>query len=263
MTRFLLILKRMKNYWINRAQRNQLLKRAINLYHLSKQVAVDYGVPQHAARILVLAPHPDDESIGCGGTLALLADSGIEVDAIFLTSGSPSGERKVADTREQEARNAAAVLGIRSLRFLRGRDGQLHFQLNFADMLRQVVRERRYDIVFCPWPYDAHSDHAATFAILAGTADIFDVAAEVWLYEVWSPLLANRFVAIDTVLNRKLTAIGCHASQVGDIDYCAKARALAEYRAISFYGRGIGHAEAFLVCDSATFRDLAQRVLGG
>src|SRR5204862_5930569 len=67
-------------------------------------------------RVLVISPHPDDESIGCGGTVRKHVEEGATVRAIFLTSGEKGGhgqgEQATADIREAEARAAATILGI-------------------------------------------------------------------------------------------------------------------------------------------------------
>src|SRR6185503_11112899 len=76
---------------------------------------------------LVISPHPDDESIGCGGTLRRRIVGGAAVDVIFLTSGERGGHGRDTDEtiriREQEAEAAAAILGVRSITFWREPDG--------------------------------------------------------------------------------------------------------------------------------------------
>src|SRR5262245_2853888 len=88
-----------------------------------------------AMQVLVLAPHPDDESLGCGGTLRQLTDSGVIVDVAFMTRGELGGRRGVvmppldrlvlATQRGQEAVQACGILGVRNIHFLSGRDGDL------------------------------------------------------------------------------------------------------------------------------------------
>src|SRR5437867_2151033 len=76
--------------------------------------------------ILVIAPHPDDESIGCGGTLRLHSARGERVLAVFLTSGELGLKRLPREeawrTRESEARDAAKILRLADLEFLRRSD---------------------------------------------------------------------------------------------------------------------------------------------
>src|SRR5260370_13112736 len=76
--------------------------------------------------VVVIAPHPDDEAIGCGGSICLQAERGNRVVVVFLTSGELGLKKRshaeVWKIREQEAESAAAVLGVAALSFLRRPD---------------------------------------------------------------------------------------------------------------------------------------------
>src|SRR5258705_375148 len=81
-------------------------------------------------RVIVLAAHPDDETAGCGGVMALLADRGAAIDVAIATSGEGTigadlDATEVAHRREEEARRACALLGARPPRFLSHPDGDL------------------------------------------------------------------------------------------------------------------------------------------
>ena len=96
---------------------------------LQGALALPGDSPVNMSRILVLSPHPDDEAIGCGGTLLRHVGQGDNVRVVFLTSGEKGGHgRSEADTlrvREQEAREAARILGVRQQEFWREPDGAL------------------------------------------------------------------------------------------------------------------------------------------
>jgi LmbE family N-acetylglucosaminyl deacetylase len=85
-----------------------------------------------AVRALVLSPHPDDESIGCGGTIGLMKAAGATVDVLFMTSGEaghpepPKAElaKALLEQRKKEAASACGVLGVDNIFFLGGRDGE-------------------------------------------------------------------------------------------------------------------------------------------
>lgn len=155
---------------MGRAQQQRLFGRLASILNEATKLVLTYGAPQNAKRVLVLSPHPDDESVGCGGTLAQLADGGSEIDVVFLTPGSPAGVRSIADVRQREAYDAGAILGIKDLIFLGGQDGKLYSQFALADKLRDMVQQNRYDTIFCPWPYEDHPDHAAAFRMLSRAA---------------------------------------------------------------------------------------------
>lgn len=219
-------------------------------------VRIDRGLPAGAERVLVLSPHPDDESIGCGGTLARLAREAAEIDVVLMTSGAAPGDTAMAAQREAEARRAARVLGLTTLHFLGGQDGELHLQHRLYRPIRELLEQNRYQVIFCPWPHDGHSDHTATFRILRRALASCRHSTECWLYEVWSPVLANRLVDIDATIDLKIEAIASHASQHRSMDYAENFRGLARYRSLSYFSREVCYAEAFFVCDGNRLRHL-------
>ena len=110
-------------------------------------------------RVLVIAPHPDDESCGVGGTLALHRKQGDPVTVVFLTdgdSGDPDGHYgdKIGERRRREAQHAAVVLGGLETRFLglpdghEVRDDDLRM---VAQMLDDIADSLKPDLVYVPW----------------------------------------------------------------------------------------------------------------
>lgn len=217
------------------------------------------GLPERAERVLVLAPHPDDESIGCGGTLKQLAKRGAVIDVVFMTDGAAPGDRAVAAQRQAEARAAARVLGLHDMHFLGGQDGGLRGQPELCAPLERSIERHDYQVLFCPWPHDAHADHQATFALLRDAmGGSRHAAMAIWLYEVWSPLPANRLVDIASSTPAKMQAIGCHKSQMAQKDYVKLARGMARKRARSSGAPRTPYAEAFYVCDVSALADIEQ-----
>lgn len=187
--------------------------------------------------VLVVAPHPDDEAIGCGGALALHADSGDHVQVVFLTSGElglrhlPSEE--AWRVREGEAEKAAAVLGISDVSFLRRPDWLLTDDLEAViSDLGRVVAHHQPDRVFVPHEHESHPDHQAAFAAMVSAAARCGLASTALLrYEVWTPLAEFDMVEdISEVMPRKLQAITCYASQLSGYDYLQAATGLSLYR---------------------------------
>ncbi|MCC7171569.1 MAG: PIG-L family deacetylase, partial [Planctomycetes bacterium] len=117
------------------------------------------SAPPARGRVLVLAPHPDDETIGPGGTVRLHVELGDEVHALFLTagtSGDPTGrEDKVAyaSRRQDEARAAARVLGIAAQEFWGFPD---NYRVNELDLgailprLKQAIEAFAPDVIYAP-----------------------------------------------------------------------------------------------------------------
>jgi LmbE family N-acetylglucosaminyl deacetylase len=218
-------------------------------------------------RVLVVAPHPDDETIGCGGTLATLAKRGTTIEVVVVTSGSASlgtglTRGELASQREAEANAACAVLGVNKPRFLRHIDGEVETRISaLTDSLQHVIDELEPDAIFAPWAMDAHPDHRAVAAAIA--ACTIAPATQVWGYEVWAPLPANRLVDITHAWERKTAALELHKSAFFGFDPSAFL-SLQRWRSV-FLLEGRGYAEAFLVLDAAAFAAFCRtaRAAGG
>jgi bacillithiol biosynthesis deacetylase BshB1 len=115
-------------------------------------------------QILVVGPHPDDQELGMGGTIALLAERGHDVLLLDMTSGEPTPHGDPV-TRAAEAKRAAGILGVRRV----GIDLPNRFVEHSIDArhrVASVIREHRAEIVFTPYFEDAHPDHVATTRIV-------------------------------------------------------------------------------------------------
>jgi LmbE family N-acetylglucosaminyl deacetylase len=200
--------------------------------------------------VLVVAPHPDDECLGCGGTLAALADDGGVVLAVFLTSGElglPGMDAAEARTvREREAEAAAAVLGLARTVFLREPDWGLADRLDpVTKSIVALVEQEGVEQVYVPHALDEHPDHAAAFcAVRRAVHAIGDPAPAVHTYEVWSPLPRwSRAEDVTAVMPRKLEALREHRSQLGYYDYATAVEGLNRYRGA--LTTRTGYAEVF------------------
>ncbi|MBV9357335.1 MAG: PIG-L family deacetylase [Chloroflexi bacterium] len=186
---------------------------------------------------LIVAPHPDDESLGCGGALALLARWRQPVKVVFVTDGAASHPNsleyaapRLGDLRESEARQALASLGVGgdAAVFLRAPDGRLD-ELSAAESAR--VRQRccsevdafQPHVVITPWRREAHPDHRAATALVRGVLRRVRSRARLLEYPVWAweqgdhPRLGE-FPAwrldISAVVRAKAAAIASHRSQL-------------------------------------------------
>jgi N-acetylglucosamine malate deacetylase 1 len=205
-------------------------------------------------RPVVVAPHPDDEVIGAGGALLAHLAHGDHPAVVEVTSGErtagllhlPPAER--APVREAEARAACASLGLApaDVVFARLPDGRVGEDPGHAAALAQLLGELGPDLVYAPWPVDAHRDHAATTRLLAGILSGLGTVASVALYEVWSPLSPTHLVDITDHLEAKLDALDHYASALQSVDYRHTARGLAAYRSAQGL-HGEGYSEAFCV----------------
>src|SRR3954464_13301428 len=141
--------------------------------------------------VLVVAPHPDDESIGCGGTLAAHVARGDRVAVVFLTSGELGIKlppQEVWRIREGEAQEAAKVLGISAVSFLRYPDWFLGEHAGAAsDTLRSILHAEQPQLIYAPHALEWHPDHKAAWSVVISALDGVDLERpEIRAYEVWT-----------------------------------------------------------------------------
>jgi LmbE family N-acetylglucosaminyl deacetylase len=187
--------------------------------------------------VLIIAPHPDDEAIGCGGTICHHVQQGDAVSAVFLTSGELGLKQLSRETawkiREREAQRSTQVLGIHAVTFLRQPDWMLGDHLPAAaSALRAVLEERRPALIYLPHPDDAHPDHQACLPLVKRALKRTALGpVELRGYEVWTPMANyDRAQDISAFMARKLRALRCHRSQLAEFDYVHAVRGLNSYR---------------------------------
>lgn len=228
------------------------------------------GVPT-LGRVLVLVAHPDDEAIGCAGTIAVLADRGTEVRILALTDGEATigavtDPAETGRRRRAELERSAAILGAAATSAAL-RDG--HLQDDPAAVERAIgsaIDAWHPDVVLAPWLGDGHPDHRAVAGALARVLRTRPVGApdgvhEVWGYETWSAVPANRIVPISDVIERKEAALAAHETAALAFDISA-GLGLSRWRSMHG-GQGTGWAEAFLAADVATYLRVHDAVTAG
>jgi LmbE family N-acetylglucosaminyl deacetylase len=227
--------------------------------------------PPGAVSIMAIAAHPDDIESGCGGTLARAVDAGATVRLLLVTSGdkgsaNPDTDPAVlATTREAEAREAARVLGLADIAFLRYLDGEVDNTRELRGDLVAWIRAWRPDTLFTfdpdhalP-PYISHRDHRA---VGRATLDaVYPLARDplafpehraqgltphkvrsVWLF---ASAVATQYVDIGKTLEQKIAARLEHESQTAD-----REALMAAWRKRAFEigePAGLTAAEAFTV----------------
>ncbi len=187
--------------------------------------------------VLVIAPHPDDEVIGCGGAIRLRVERGERVSVVFLTSGELGLKRlpreRAWKVRETEARKSSKILGLAKLHFLRQPDWLLGDHASAtATALKPLLEQERPALIYLPHPNDGHPDHQASLPILrAALKRCRGLKPELLGYEIWTPL-ATHDIAVDIspVMPRKLRALRAHRSQLGEFDYVKAVTGLNQFR---------------------------------
>jgi len=211
-------------------------------------------------RVIVLAPHADDEVFGCGGFMALAVGRSCDVRVVFMTDGSKgydaaeaggdraSFEAALVARRKAEASRAGALLGLGEPVFLDLADGAAGDSPGAAEKLAEVLGDLSPELVLLPYFADGHPDHWATVKHFVNAAQRARLPSSLpcWGYEVWTPLVANGFVDITAAMPLKQAAMAVYESQIGTTNYPRAISGLNAYRAL---GAGLtsGCAEAFHV----------------
>jgi LmbE family N-acetylglucosaminyl deacetylase len=228
------------------------LRRKLRAWLVSPPPAED-GWRHAGGHVMVIAPHPDDEVIGCGGTVCRHIAAGEAVSVIYLTRGelsrgypwlSPSEKQ---DKRQQEALDSCAILGVRDTLFLDGADGNLCDPSVMRELTKKVaaaIDARRPKVIYVPHSEDNHPDHIAAYRMIVEMARTMSPRPTVFQYELWSPLQADFAVDISKQMSAKIKAIKCHQLALDAFNYVPTMIGLGAYRSGTLLQRK-GYAEAF------------------
>ncbi len=182
-----------------------------------------------AASALVIAPHFDDDVLGCGGLIAKLAAEGAAICVLFLTDGSGGVEaidnrKAYAERRHAEAREGLEILGVTDIEFADLLDGSLTTHIDeAAEAIRKTLIDRRPELLLTISPLEISPDHRATFAAvhkvlspLRGGTDLDEAVAntEILLYEANHPAFPDVLVDVSDQIDLIRQAIEAHESQL-------------------------------------------------
>ena len=181
-------------------------------------------------KILVVAPHPDDETLGVGGTIAKLASEGNEVHVLIISGHLPPlYNREEYEITVNEARQALDILGVFNSKFLEIpttmiSDVPLH-ELNKS--ILEVVSDVKPHMVFCPFP-DRHIDHRLVFDSLMVATRPIGVGKKIEIVAAYETLsethwnvphiepnfIPNWIIDITENIEKKLKALSCYKTQI-------------------------------------------------
>jgi LmbE family N-acetylglucosaminyl deacetylase len=188
--------------------------------------------------VLVLAPHPDDECLGCGGALILHRRQGDRVRVVFVTDGMGGdalGYYAALDyrgLRRDEARRAAAVLGVDDLVFWDYPDGKLAEARDLTDRLGALLEAYRPDIIYRPSTLEIHPDHWALGVGIEEVLGRYDSGSRDFCYEIWATVQPSHVIDISAVWEQKKKAVEQYESQLRYNDYHHMVAGLNAYRTI-------------------------------
>lgn len=226
------------------------------------------------ARVLAIYAHPDDADVSCGGTLARWAAAGAEVVSVVVTSGDKGTSdpgvvpEALVARRVLELSAAAGALGLSGQHLLGHPDGDIEADRALRAELVALVRALRPEVVVCPDPeavlfgqdYVNHRDHRvvgwATLDAVAPAAALplyfpeAGAAHQVDTMYLSGTLSPDVWVDISDTVDQKVSAVLCHASQVGAAGDGGEASAwlgdaVRQRAAEAGRAAGVAFAEAF------------------
>lgn len=222
---------------------------------VSQEIAL---IPQHpspppnATRVLVIAPHPDDEILGCGGTLYQLAKQGALIKVVIATNGALGGttfDGSLVKQREQESILAAQTIGLPEPIFWGLPDRSLRFNETLIEQITDCLLAHQADAVFSPALTENHPDHqAVALATQEACRRLIyknSLSPTIFFYEVSNPLTPNMLIDISNAAEVKLQAVRCFKSQLKMQPYDEQIIGLNRFRSFTL-GSQSQYAEAFL-----------------
>lgn len=210
---------------------------------------IRYGFPRgNGKKVLILTPHADDETIGCGGTISYLQKRGYGVVVLLFT---------LPDYSQEENAEYCIRLGefTKSMEYLYCSneimhnipDGELSSYKDGArERLEEVICRLNPSIIFTPYVMDFHADHKCVSKLLSDVVKGRDLY--IAMYEVWVPILhPNYYIDISEFWEKKQEALLVYTSQIEQYSILSKAEHLNQLRAQLSMRRNVKYIEAFKV----------------
>ncbi|OUN58410.1 PIG-L family deacetylase [Alistipes sp. An66] len=156
---------------------------------------------QSWSRVLIVAPHPDDEALGCSGLIQRLLREGKQVDIVILSGGGKSHagcchieESLLVDSRRNLSRKATGLLGLplKNLHFLNYPDGSISYDCPETGQLKNLIEGLQPDVIFVPYRDEGWSDHLAARDIVRkfigndSKIELYEYCVWFWFYNVWN-----------------------------------------------------------------------------
>lgn len=215
--------------------------------------------------MLVVAPHQDDEVIGCGGAMALQRRKGRSTKVVVLQDGADEhgqvsmSRDALRERRNEESRAAARVINAEEPIFLGKRDLRADVE-SIVATLRGVIESRQVDAVFTPFVLDGHPDHRACNMILARALKDVRRHIRVLQYEVWANCIPNVVVIIDDVMEQKVNMLSCFQFANGAIDYAHATKGLNMFHSRLLPAGKARYVEAFFETPREEYLEIVEAV---
>lgn len=217
-------------------------------------------------KFLILAPHQDDEIIGCGGTMIKNAAEGKWIQTVYLTDGAyqsgPYSRSEMVSVRRDEAIRVAKEIGAREPLFLDcPANPTFSIREDKKKMLAKWINEFEPDSIWIPFVFDHHPDHRRANVLLAQVLkESYQRDANIYSYETWSMLPANVLVDITDWMDKKRRTLSMFKSQTAGFDYVHCTTGTNSHR--SWMVNGSGYYEAFFRLPGSQYISLIDQING-
>ncbi len=180
--------------------------------------------------ILIIATHPDDEILGCGGVAALHAQKGDKVCSVVVCEGESHRYKNMDVGQQEHAEQAADILGVTEVRMLGLPDQRLD-QLSLVEVItpiESIVREIRPGTIYCQYGGDINQDHKIVFdATLIATRPVEEYIETIYAYDTASStewayprtFIPDTWIDISSVIEKKMDAMKCYQTELNEFPH--------------------------------------------
>lgn len=221
-------------------------------------------IPYHSShltgkRVLVFAPHPDDETLACGGSLCLHATAGDDIQVVILTNGVAGDSEGKAERdayialRAEETIKACKILGITKVVFLHFEDRALSGAHHALSHIISIIDQFQPELIYAPSAVDFHPDHRAAHFLICSAVKSCHHDFDIAFFEVNQLLNPNCIVDITEVSDRKYAAVDVYHSQLKEKNYKEICKGLNRFRSLTLPEPAV-YAEAFFLINVSVIR---------
>ena len=230
---------------------------------LMPEEKITYTLPvSKGDNVLVLSPHPDDETVGCGGAIIKLLSSSVNIAVALLTNGNGGGRIKdISRIRKEEFMKARSVLGYIPFDIWDYPDGQLaSYQEELVEQICRILFEHAPKLVLTPYLLDHPTDHQSTNTALAqALKSAIPIETVIGMYEIWTPMAnPNCYLNITGGYPQKCMAMKCYQSQEEYFGIIDKANALSTFRAKLSMKKRVEHMECFKLLKATEYIEMVE-----
>jgi LmbE family N-acetylglucosaminyl deacetylase len=216
-------------------------------------------------RILIIAPHPDDEAIGMGGTISIQQEKGSEITIVYMTDGRHENpelglpQSQIIEIRRREAQSIGREYNIDQI-FWPIEDTNLTNDHKTVHEMEKLLQDIRPEVVCLPTFFESHYDHFAANKILVDALKISKIKINILAYEVWNNNpIPNIILDISSHFQKKLEILNHYKIPMKGNDYLKLCKKRNSYHYNLYIdNKSDGFAEVFYHLDSPTYLEMFQ-----